>query len=172
VRLHTAVDYSEQPGRRLLAGPEQPRQTGTAGGRHALADVGDGQRRDQLRHRVVLEATTSKRHEHDRNIGCERRQRHERRHQRSRVVRHCVAVSRRGVIDALRRCCLLVVVVVVEDYGAACCARAACALLSATRLLPAFGSCLIRTILVEYNYGPIAETLPVKSKSDRRRTVC
>jgi len=43
-------------------------------GNYSVDDVGDGQRRDQLCYGVVLEVTTSKRHEDDRNVGWERRQ--------------------------------------------------------------------------------------------------
>ena len=71
-----AVNHSQQPRWNLCTGLERPRHARTAGSRYTADDVGGGQRRDHLRHGVLLEATTSKRHEDDRNVSRERRQGH------------------------------------------------------------------------------------------------
>ena len=74
--VHTAVDYSQQPRRNLFTRLKRPRHAGTAGSHNAVDNVRGGQRRHELRHRVVLEARTSERHEDDRNVSQERRQGH------------------------------------------------------------------------------------------------
>ena len=74
--VHTAVDYSQQPRWNLFTGLQRPRHTSTAARNYTVHDVRDSQWRDDLRHGVVFEASTSKRHEDDRDVGWERRQGH------------------------------------------------------------------------------------------------
>jgi len=67
--VHTTVDYSQQPHRNLITRLKRPRHAGTAGSDYTIDNVGGGQRRHELRHRVILEAMTSERHKDDRYIG-------------------------------------------------------------------------------------------------------